>query len=89
MKPRYTTSLVFRRHFKVRISPNEQLVEAYMLSVDAFFQDPSTVGDHALAPPMQDVRAFWINDDYRVVYQKRDDEVLFVNIGTHEQVYKR
>jgi addiction module RelE/StbE family toxin len=89
MKARYATSHQFRQRFKGRISPHERLVADFLLSVEAFFQEPATVGDHALAAPMRELRAFWINDDYRVIYQVHDDEVLFVNIGTHAQVYQR
>ncbi len=89
MKLRYATTFTFRRHFKERISLDESLVEAYQASVDAFFQNPETVDDHALKPPLKDRRAFSVNDDYRVVYRVKEDFLLFVDIGTHDQVYER
>lgn len=89
MKRRYITSQLFDQHFDKRISPNEELVKDYIESVDSFFQDPKLVGDHDLESVMQDKRAFWINDNYRVVYRKRNGTFIFLDIGTHEQVYKR
>jgi mRNA-degrading endonuclease YafQ of YafQ-DinJ toxin-antitoxin module len=89
MNLRYATTFTFRRHFKERISPDESLVEAYQASVDAFFQDPKLVDDHALEEPMHDRRAFWMNNDYRVVYRVKGDYLLFDDIGTHAQVYQR
>jgi len=85
----YATTVLFRHHFKERISPDESLVEAFQESVDAFFQEPTLVHDHALEEPMQNRRAFWINNAYRVVYRVKDDYLLFDDIGTHEQVYQR
>lgn len=89
MKLPYATSFTFRRHFKERISPGESLIEAYQESVAAFFQDPDSVCDHALEKPMEDYRAFWITNEYRVVYSIKKNYLLFIDIGTHEQVYRR
>lgn len=33
-------------------------------------------------------RAFWITGDIRVVYRVRGDTVYFLDIGTHNQVYR-
>lgn len=88
MKP-IKFSLRFHKNFRIRISQNEQLVKAYKASVEAFLQDPEFVGDHPLEEPLKDRRAFWINNGYRVVYQMRKDTILFIDIGTHEQVYRR
>lgn len=89
MKGRIIVSVQFRNHWKVRISPHEDLVEDYRTSLEAFKTDPRVVHDHALEEPMQDRRAFWINNKYRVVYKLQGDDVLLVDIGTHEQVYLR
>ena len=34
-------------------------------------------------------RAFSINEEYRVVYIEGEDYYLLVDVGTHEQVYRR
>lgn len=88
MRPRYKTSRQFERHYQKYVSKNEQLVEAFQEGVDGFFEDPESVKDHELEESMKDRRAFWINNEYRVVYRIKGDEVIFVDIGTHEQVYK-
>ncbi len=72
-----------------RRSTSATVSEAYKASTQAFLQDPEFVGDHPLEEPLKDKRAFWMNNDYRVVYQVREDNILFVDIGTHEQVYQR
>ena len=38
---------------------------------------------------MEGQRAFSINEEYRVVYLEKTDEYIFLNVGTHAQVYRR
>ena len=33
--------------------------------------------------------AFWMNNEYRVVYQAQDNDFLLLDIGTYTQVYQR
>lgn len=89
MKLSFTLSSLFIRHFKQRISPKEQLVADYIESIRVFQTDPALVDDHALEGVLQGKRAFWMNDAYRVVYRRKGNEILLLDIGTHEQVYFR
>jgi addiction module RelE/StbE family toxin len=89
MSGRIFYTAAFKRSFQARISHNEALVEDYSNSLDAFRVNPELVDDHELQEPMQDKRAFWVNNDYRVVYRVKEDDILFVDIGTHEQMYTR
>jgi mRNA-degrading endonuclease YafQ of YafQ-DinJ toxin-antitoxin module len=77
------------RRYQQRIAKDEQLNEAFWDSLETFVVDPMLVNDHALANVMQGQRAFSINNDYRVIYLERDEYYLFVDVGTHEQVYRR
>jgi mRNA-degrading endonuclease YafQ of YafQ-DinJ toxin-antitoxin module len=77
------------RRYQQRIAKDEQLNEAFWDSLETFVVDPMLVDDHALANVMQGKRAFSINSDYRVIYLERDEYYLFVDVGTHEQVYRR
>ena len=45
--------------------------------------------DHALTGNMIGKRAFSVTGDYRVIYEEREHELvfLFIDIGTHSQVY--
>lgn len=89
MNRRIILSAQFVRHWKTRISPHEALVEDYRSSLEAFKADPASVHDHHLEEPLQDRRAFWVNNEYRVVYKIKGDASLLVDIGTHAQVYQR
>jgi addiction module RelE/StbE family toxin len=79
----------FTRYYKQRVASVEGLKREYQESVEAFLEDKTLVNDHALENVMQGKRAFSINDDYRVIYLERDEYYLFVDVGTHEQVYRR
>ena len=55
-----------------------------------FIQDPKhqVLKDHQLTGIKKHQRAFWITGDYRVVYERvSKNEVILVDVGTHNQVY--
>jgi addiction module RelE/StbE family toxin len=79
----------FTRSYKQRIARDERLKRDFQESVEAFLEDRTFVYDHALKNAMQGQRAFSINKEYRVVYIERDEYYLFIDVGTHEQVYLR
>jgi mRNA-degrading endonuclease YafQ of YafQ-DinJ toxin-antitoxin module len=58
-------------------------------SIETFVIDRSAVRDHALRGVLQGKRAFSVTDEYRIVYLERTDYYLFIDVGTHEQVYRR
>ncbi len=78
----------FNVAYKKRVFKNEKLKQEYLQSVRDFLDDRGSVNDHQLWGKMKLFRAFSINNEYRVVYLENDNEFLFINIGTHEQVYK-
>lgn len=48
----------------------------------------TTLKDHKLRGKRQSFRAFSITGDVRVVYvEESKDAVIFIDIGTHNQVY--
>jgi mRNA-degrading endonuclease YafQ of YafQ-DinJ toxin-antitoxin module len=79
----------FTRYYKQRIARDAGLKREYQESVEAFLVDRTLVNDHALENIMRGKRSFSINNDYRVIYLERDEYYLFVDVGTHEQVYRR
>jgi mRNA-degrading endonuclease YafQ of YafQ-DinJ toxin-antitoxin module len=79
----------FVRHYKQRIARDGRLRRDFQESVEAFREDRTFVDDHALEDVMEGQRAFSINKSYRVVYIETDDYYRFIDIGTHEQVYRR
>lgn len=81
----------FKQRYKRRISKNPKLVKDFFEALEIFetVKNSRAINDHQLNRKMYKYRAFSVNDDYRVTYLEKDDHYLFVDIGTHEQVYQK
>lgn len=80
----------FKKHYQQRIIPFPKLDIKYRQRVSIFIQNPlhPILKDHQLIGSRYHHRAFWITGDIRVIYQKTEtDVVVFLDIGTHNQVY--
>lgn len=81
----------FVKNFKIRIKPNPKLRKRFNERLKTFAEDPSTLTlrDHKLVGKIKSFRAFSITGDVRVIYsQESGNEVIFIDIGTHNQVYE-
>jgi addiction module RelE/StbE family toxin len=45
------------------------------------------LNDHPLTGKLKGLRAFSVGGDVRVVYQEAENYYLFLDIGSHNQVY--
>ena len=79
----------FSRRYQQRIAKDERLTEEFWASIETFWVDPESVHDHPLENVMEGQRAFSINQEYRVVYIEKADAYVFLDVGTHAQVYRR
>jgi len=79
----------FLRNYRERIAKDLALKQEFIDSVDVFLENPAFVADHPLEDVMADKRAFSITDEYRVVYRDNGEYYLFLDVGTHDQVYTR
>jgi addiction module RelE/StbE family toxin len=80
----------FTAHFKKRIHPHKELVRLYQEQIKLFIEDRNdpALNDHALSGKLQGSRAFNITEDIRVIYLERGEKsFIFLNVGTHKQVY--
>lgn len=50
-------------------------------------QRSAPMNDHVLTGSLQGRRAFSISGDVRVIYIELEDKIIFLDIGTHNQVY--
>ncbi len=81
---------VYLKHFRKRIAPDIRLRRKFDERVVFFVQNPQhpLLHDHALKGEKEGYRAFSITGDIRIVYRLIDERtVLFLDIGTHNQVY--
>lgn len=78
------------KHYRKRITPNANLNRKTTERIKLFQEDSRNpvLKDHSLAGTHSGHRAFWVTGNIRVVYENvGNDEVLFLDIGTHPQVY--
>jgi addiction module RelE/StbE family toxin len=80
----------FTKSFKKRIKGNAKLEKRTRERVKLFIENRQNpiLKDHKLTGKLRDKRAFWITGDIRIVYfPLSNNEVLFMDIGSHNQVY--
>lgn len=80
---------VFQKHFQKRIKNNHRLHKRFLERYDLFIEDRGNwvLRDHALKGELFGFRAFSVTGDIRVVYKEIDNEIIFIDIGTHNQIY--
>jgi addiction module RelE/StbE family toxin len=79
----------FLKHYKQRIAPHRKLVDRLDERLRLFMggERGSPLNDHALTGKKLGLRAFWLGGDLRVVYQETDKAFIFLDVGSHNQVY--
>lgn len=80
----------FEKAYKNRVALNKKLVSQTEKRIALFEFNPKNpiLKDHALSGTKKGLRAFSITGDIRVVYLPiSENEVVFIDIGTHNQVY--
>lgn len=80
----------FIKNYKQRIGSDPSLVRQFdkrvLLFIDGVRGYP--LFDHALSKNMKGLRSFSIGGDLRVVYRETKSYYEFLDVGTHNQVYK-
>jgi addiction module RelE/StbE family toxin len=80
----------FKRAYKRRVKKNEQLKQQFWTAMALFQEDPfhPSLKTHKLTGRLKGLWAFTVSYDHRVVFTfLSQDEVLFVDVGTHDEVY--
>ena len=80
----------FKKNFKKRILKNTPLIAKYKIRTAFFIQNSSNplLHTHILKGKLREYRSFSISGDIRVIYiQQNTNTILFVDIGSHTQVY--
>jgi mRNA-degrading endonuclease YafQ of YafQ-DinJ toxin-antitoxin module len=80
---------LFLKHYQQRIAKDARLLRHYEARVTLFEagERNAPLNDHALAGTKAGQRAFWVSGDIRVIYIELPDRYLFIDIGSHNQVY--
>jgi addiction module RelE/StbE family toxin len=80
----------FKRAFKKRIKGNVVSEKTFWERLETFRNNPfdQKLRTHKLSGRLKDLWSFSIEYDLRVVFLLlEDDRALFVDIGTHDEVY--
>ena len=89
MKPVRLTKK-FDKSYKKNISHQGRSKTNYVDRVSRFKAGERgyPLNDHPLTGKLASKRAFSITGDIRVIYEETENEIIFLDIGTHNQVYK-
>jgi addiction module RelE/StbE family toxin len=80
----------FQKNYKKRIQSNKKLDKLFRKRTQQFCINPNSalLNNHQLVGKMKGLYSFSIGGDNRVIYQWKDKNiVLFLDIGSHNQVY--
>jgi len=83
-------SSAFKRAFKKRIKGNEDLETRFWQKLEQFIVDPfdPSLKTHKLSGKLKDLWSFSVDYDDRVLFYFTEDErAVFVDIGSHDEVY--
>jgi addiction module RelE/StbE family toxin len=80
----------FKRAFKKKIASDPNLETRFWERVETFKQNPfdPRLRTHRLSGKLKELWSFTIEHDLRVIFHFANNQrVLFVDIGTHDEVY--
>lgn len=88
MKIEFTSN--FLKSYKKIVSRRPDAAISVLQKVLLFSQEPnsSSLGFHKLKGQLKDVWSFSVENNLRIIVDLKDpNKILFVDIGTHDQVY--
>ncbi len=79
----------FTKNYLSRVARNPKIQKQFEERVRIFLNGErgNPINDHALIGKKSGLRAFSISGDIRIIYKETDDTFIFLDIGTHSQVY--
>ena len=83
-------SPIFEGNFRKRCKGKTYLEEKFWQRLEIFLQDPfdSRLRTHKLTGKLRELWSFSVEYDMRVIfYFVTETQVVFVDIGTHDEVY--
>lgn len=79
----------FKRNYKKRIVPYSKLRTQVDRRIQLFESDMNNpiLKDHSLRGDMKGKRSFSVTKDRRIIYKIERNFYIFLDIGTHDEVY--
>jgi addiction module RelE/StbE family toxin len=80
----------FDKSFVKRIKNSPKMREQFNSRLQLFISGEREypINDHPLTGNMSGQRSFSIANDLRVIYEETESEIIFLDIGSHSQVYR-
>lgn len=80
---------VFETHYQKRVLKDKKLHEVYKQALALFINNPNhpQLHTHNLKGIMNTKSAFSVDGDCRVIFLEDEDKFLFLDIGSHDEVY--
>ncbi|PIP63671.1 type II toxin-antitoxin system mRNA interferase toxin, RelE/StbE family [Candidatus Roizmanbacteria bacterium CG_4_10_14_0_2_um_filter_33_96] len=88
MKILYQNS--FKKSYKKRFFNNKRLINIISLRIQQFNINPNDIQlrTHTLSGAKKGLRSLSVTGDIRIIfYYDQNDNAVFIDIGTHNQVY--
>ena len=91
MKKKIIQTTTFKNSYKELVTNAPKLKKSIIDATTLFDEDRenSVLRDHALEGVMICLRSFSVTPNIRILYLEKEDKIIFLNIGTHKQIYKR
>lgn len=79
----------FEKNFRKRITPDSKLLAQYEQRFALWLGGvrKAPLFDHPLTGKLAGKRAFSVTGDIRVIYYETDETIVFIDIGSHAQIY--
>ncbi len=79
----------FEKSYQKNIKPYPKILQRTLQRIQLFLEDRNNpiLADHQLYGSKKGLRAFSVTEDIRVIYFELDTDFVFLDIGTHNQVY--
>ncbi len=80
----------FKRIYNKKVKSNNAIKKRFWNSIELFSKNPFNpkLRTHKLTGRLEGLWAFSVSYDHRVIFKfLREDEILLIDIGTHDEVY--
>lgn len=79
----------FKKAFKKKLKSNPLVEEVFWEKVDIFLSDPfdQRLRTHKLSGKLKNLWSFSLGYDYRVIFYFEGEQAIFIDIGSHDEVY--
>ena len=83
------TTTKFDRTFLKFLKKHPELKEVIANKIDLFINDPMhiSLNTHNLKGALEDCWAFSLTYSYRIIFSWEENDVYFLNIGSHDEIY--